>query len=113
MLTPEQKMAGRAFRAQCVAELAVLSGDGGYYCSPYITWYRHTCGQRGSWALFLRQHYRTSPDGLFAFIWREGTCSACGTTVRSGSGRFVLAADNPPEKGAIVAAHQDSHVPQG
>lgn len=34
--------------------------------------------------------------GLFAFIWKQGECPACHLTVRSRTGRVVLAADRPP-----------------
>lgn len=44
--------------------------------------------------------------GKFAFIFRRGECPRCHLTVCSGSGRFVLAASHPPEKGAVVASQQ-------
>jgi hypothetical protein len=38
-------------------------------------------------------------DGQFAFIWKEGRCSGCGLVVRTRTGRFVIAADRPPDHG--------------
>jgi hypothetical protein len=40
-----------------------------------------------------------SPAGQFGFITKEGTCSGCGLAVRTFRGRFVIAADRPPENG--------------
>lgn len=99
-LTSDQKFSGRCFRDRWREHLAGLP-PAHAACPPYLVWYRHPCAERGSWALFLRQHYRTSPDGLFAFIYRQGTCSHCDFSVRS-TGRLVLAEGNPPEKGAKV-----------
>ncbi len=104
-LTREQKLAGREFRARCSKLLSALAeaSPAGARCSVYTVWYRHLCLGRGSWALFLREHRRESPDGLFAFCWREGTCSRCNLTVRSG-GRVVRAAVRLAEKGAVIHA---------
>lgn len=43
------------------------------------------------------------PAGKFAYIFRFGECPRCFLRVRSGTARFVLAAENPPEKGANIA----------
>lgn len=118
-LTAEEKAAGRAFRAWCQGQLDQVPADA--RCSPYTVWYRHACrddGQGGTRGLRLRQHYWLSPafpavaEGRFAFISRQGACPRCGLAVRSGTGRFVLAAGNPPEKGAVVA-HPDGAVLAG
>jgi hypothetical protein len=45
-------------------------------------------------------------DGQFAFIWKEGRCSGCGLTVRTTAGRFVIAADRPPENGRTGVERQ-------
>jgi hypothetical protein len=103
VLTPEQKAAGREFRARWRRLLDELDEafPPASRCPPYTVWFRHGCKDRGSWALFMRQQYAPSPDGLFAFIYRHGNCSHCGLQVRS-SGRLALAAENPPEKGAVI-----------
>jgi hypothetical protein len=147
-LTDAEKRAGRHFRAFAAARFVQLAEETpeADFCPPYIVWYRHDCrerNQQGTWAMFLRQHYWTSPEywvcycgtveplvlyvfphedcqggkpiaeaGKFAFIYREGECPRCHLLVRSGTGRFVFAAENPPEKGAVVAEFQpDQHVP--
>lgn len=116
-LTDAEKKAGRAFRDQCSIVLA-QQDPADAFCSPYIVWYRHPCKpsertvQGSTWAMKLRQYYWLSPAypgieaGKFAFIFRRGECSRCGTVVRSNSWRFVLAADNPPEKGAVIGYQQ-------
>jgi len=40
--------------------------------------------------------------GFFAFIWKDGQCSDCGLTVRSGDGRLVLGSDRPPAEVRVV-----------
>lgn len=110
-LTPGEREAGRAFRTRCQELLLQVPATA--VCSPFTVWYRHECRDidqgAGTWAMRLRQHYWLLPategaeEGLFAFIFRWGLCSRCGLRVRSGTGRFVIARDNPPEKGAIVA----------
>lgn len=45
-------------------------------------------------------------DGLFAFIWKEGRCFGCGLAVRTKVGRFVVAADRPPENGRTGVERQ-------
>lgn len=123
-LTPEEKSAGKLFRDSCALLLAEVPSEA--RCSTFTVWYRHACrddGQGSTWGMRLRQHYWTSPEyqvegewgkwktakpvttipaGRFAFIFRWGRCSRCGLMVRSGAGRFVIAADSPPEKGAVV-----------
>lgn len=49
-----------------------------------------------------------SPAGQFAWIWKEGRCSGCGLAVRSGTGRFVIAADRLPEHGRTNGERQAS-----
>lgn len=49
-----------------------------------------------------------APEGMFAFIWREGRCDRCNKVVRSGTGRFCLAEGNPPDKGAVVESSHGS-----
>jgi hypothetical protein len=111
-LTSEQKEAGREFRSRWLGLLKKLcqaDAEDGYpvsRCSPFTVWFRHTCGERGSQALFLRQQYATDEAGLFAFTYRQAACPHCQLHVRSG-GVLALASDSPPEKGAVVhAAYQ-------
>jgi hypothetical protein len=52
-----------------------------------------------------------APAGLFAFVWKEGRCSGCGLTSRSGDGLVVLAADRPPDHGRREDAGQASSHP--
>jgi hypothetical protein len=110
LLTAEEKAAGRTYRDWCQRHLEDIPSQA--RCSPFTVWYRHACrddGQGGTWGMRLRQHYWRSPaypgaaEGLFAFVFRWGRCSRCGLMVRSGTGRFVLAAKSPPEKGAVIA----------
>ncbi len=114
MLTQAQKAAGKAFRAQWCKRLGELAeAFPAATCPPFTVWYRHDCKDRGSWALFLRQQYAPSPDGLFAFIYRHSTCPHCRFEVRS-TGMLVPAEGNPPEKGAVIHAHYElSAVPVG
>jgi hypothetical protein len=108
-LTPEEKAAGRLFLDSCAYLLTKVPSQ--VPCSPFTVWYRHSCrddGRGSTWGMRVRQHYWTSPGypgvqaGLFGFIFRWGRCGRCGLMVRSGTGRFVIAADSPPEKGAVV-----------
>ena len=101
-LTQAEKAAGKAFRASWVARLVRLGVEfPAARCPAFTVWFRHSCRDRGSWALFLHQQYAPSPDGLFAFIYRHGLCPHCGFQVRS-TGMLVLAAGSPPEKGAVI-----------
>jgi hypothetical protein len=104
-LTAEQKAAGRIWRDGRQAALDALNADRppGMTVLTVARVCRHACGSRGSRALVLREHYETSPDGLLAFIWRDGHCSSCGMTARSSGGRVVLAAERPPLAGAAVS----------
>lgn len=107
-LTRAQKAAGREFREECSARLLALDPSAAR-CTPYTVWFRHEClpsdraVQAGTWAMALKQHYWLSADGLFAFMFRQGECPRCGLHVLSGTGRFAVAPDHPPEKGAVVA----------
>lgn len=105
-LTSEQKVAGKAFRAHWRELLAQLNREFPVTtdsCSAHVGWYRHDCPGRGSQALFLRQSYCPSPDGLFVFYYRYGRCVRCGFSVRT-EGDFDLAASCPMEKGAVLHA---------
>jgi hypothetical protein len=123
-LTPDEKACGRLFRDFCQA--ALLNGiTADAFCPPYIVWYRHECkpGERsvqsGTRAMYLKQVYVLSsgceahgvPEGLFAYVYRFGQCPRCDFRVRSGTARFVIAAENPPEKGANVGKSSYREVP--
>lgn len=128
MLTPDQRECGKAFRDWC--RDALLNGiTADAFCPPYLTWYRHECApgdravQSGTWAMKLKQSYvrlgtaceeHGVPEGMFAYVFYFGMCPRCDLRVRSGSGRFVIASETPPDKGAIVG-EQPAHgkVPAG
>lgn len=135
-LTLTEKSAGKAFREQCQELLSGIPAAA--LCSPFIPWYRHQCRDsetEGTWAMHLREHWWLSPqyqvpgewgqwksarpvetvrEGLFAFVFRQGTCSRCRLRVRSGTGRLVLAEHVPPGKGAIVERKpENGHLPEG
>lgn len=133
-LTATERTAGRYFRKRCSRWLGNLNASAGAASSaPYIVWYRHECMRKlGTQSLHLRQHYWQSPlmamtrppddsraaefirEGRFLFVWREGTCSACQLTVRSGTGHIVLPEMRALEKGAVNhGTYQDLDVPQG
>lgn len=99
----------------------------GASCTSYISFYHHSCPSQGgaNTGLTLHERYETSPGyrvmpggfareispdevavtaisvvlaGTFAFIWKEGSCTECGLTVRSPKGRLVIAAARPPRE---------------
>lgn len=75
------------------------------YCGTVSTWGTH----------FPHDHCDggkvVSPAGQFAWIWKEGKCSGCGLAVRTGTGRFVIAADRPPDHGRTHGQRQASPHP--
>jgi hypothetical protein len=98
-LTKEQRAAGRAWREQCRAALSELNKTSPPDL-PVLAVTRHTrhnCSARGglSKSFELREHYDLSPDGILAWIWKEGKC-ACGMTGRSVDGYIVDARTRPP-----------------
>jgi hypothetical protein len=116
MLTDAEKRAGRAFRDARQAVLDRLNAADPPGVFALVVWrvVRHACPAAGgaSTGISLREVYRPSPaltdpesamvvtaDGQFAFIFKEGRCSGCGLAVRTRKGRFVIAADRPPEHG--------------
>lgn len=50
-----------------------------------------------------------TPEGFFAFIWKDGQCPDCGLTVRSRDGRLVLGADRPPAEVRVVGGQAGTH----
>lgn len=113
-LSPAEKAAGRAFRAQAAAALATrfATDPPTFEVPPVIAIFRHACPGRGgrSTALTLREHYQLSPAagdvpaGRFAFVHREGRCRHCGATARSATGRVVDAHTRPPLSGRVAQA---------
>ena len=130
-LTAGEKIVGRAFKAARQAaldEMNAASPPGMY--DPEGLWrvVRHECPAAGgaSIGITLREVYERSPeyldglpgtgvsarvvsaDGRFGFIWKEGKCSGieCGLTVRTRKGRFVIAADRPPDHGRTRGERQ-------
>lgn len=117
-LTPQEKLAGRAFLDQCQREQLELDPAAAATCTPFTVWYRHECKpseksvQAGTRAMLLKQHYWLSPEyrvrdsvtvpaEKFAVIFRRGQCSRCGLLVCSNV-KLVLAEQTPPEKGAVI-----------
>lgn len=107
-LTAGEKQAGRKFRAEQTALLFTLNKtDPPTYDVPtFLAIFRHLCPgmNRKSVAMELKERYVTSPPypeegvpaGRFAYLYREGQCSHCGRTARSGMGRLVDAHQRPP-----------------
>lgn len=100
VLTREQKLEARAWLAEQQLLLAGLNeNDPPTHAPPnMVKVFRHACSKRRnkSTALQLHEMYVLSEDGQWGFIFKEGTCKACGDTARSPEGRFVIAADRPP-----------------
>jgi hypothetical protein len=117
MLTPAERAAGRAFRTAGRWLLAAREAEypARSHCPAFMVWFRHDCAGRGSWALFLHQHYLESPayfpgirtevlPGRFVFTWREAVCPRCKMSVRSTDGILLLGGDCLLEKGAASHA---------
>lgn len=106
-LTVAEKKAGRCFKAEQTALLYVLNTkDPPTFDVPsFLAIFRHLCPARNnlSTAMELQERYITSPPypeegvpaGRFAYLYREGQCSHCGRTARSGMGRLVDAHERP------------------
>jgi len=100
-LTPAERAAARAYRAAEKARLAQINADSppSVMVLPVLRNYRHECARRGgqSTSVLLKEVYRLSPCGRFAFIYREGRCG-CGFTARClpARARLVLASERPP-----------------
>jgi hypothetical protein len=76
-----------------------------YWTSP-LYWACY-CGVIEPFAAYAFPHRdcdggrEAAPEGLLGWIWKQGRCSDCGLVLRSSAGRLVLAADRPPERGAL------------
>jgi hypothetical protein len=103
-LTPAEKAAGRVFRdAACAALTALHSASPADLSFPVVVHHpRHLCAALDDRSISFecREVYQLSPDGIFAFIYKEGKCRHCQITSRSQDWLFVLAAERPPLKKA-------------
>jgi hypothetical protein len=115
-LTPGEKVAGRDFRDDEIRMLRGLNTLDPPDLTVMSAWanVRHDCDGR-SIALELKERYDYSPSdgdvpaGRFGWIWKEGRCSACGRTARSGDGRFVIADERPPRERSSRAGRAQGH----
>jgi hypothetical protein len=100
MLTEAEKLAGRMFReASCAALEALWERDPADLTVPVVVrHYRHLCAAQDgkSVSLEVAEVYQVSPDGLFAFVYKDGRCKRCRITARSRDWLFFLAAERPP-----------------
>ena len=110
-LTQAEKKVGRQFRNTQEARLLTLNNlkPPDYVVPSFLAIFRHLCPARNnrSTAMELKERYVTSPqypgesipEGRFGYLYREGQCSNCGRTARSGVGRLVDAQERPPLNG--------------
>jgi hypothetical protein len=112
VLSPAERVAGRAFRDHWQATLRERHGQDPptHDALAYLAVFRHGCAARhgASTAIALKEVYHLSPAyviddghvpaGRFAFIYKEGRCQHCQATVRS-AGRLVDAWERPPLHG--------------
>ena len=95
MLTPEERAAGRRFKAERQAALDALNRARKPDLNVLAVWTvtRHMC-RGASVGITLRTVTEfgnvTAAGVRFAFIWKEGRCSGCGRTARARKGKFRL-----------------------
>jgi hypothetical protein len=115
-LTPEQKRAGRLFRDAAQAALDALNEASPPGAAVLVTWrvVRHECPAAGgaSTGISLREHYETSPDGAFGWLWKDGRCVPCGLTVRTARGRLLVVTDHSARERQASARPGDPRQPR-
>jgi len=120
VLTSEEKVAGRIFRASVTAwwQRQWDLNQPYYEVPPMLSQYRHVCpAQRGrTLALDLREVYVLSPEirempaGRLGFVARRGRCVKCKRVAMSKSGRIVDAYERPPVGRVTSVESKDSVV---
>ena len=98
MLSEAEKIAALSFRAEQQGALDKLNEEKPPTLYPHVLIHhvRHECGTGRSVSFEMRERYILSPDGRFAWIYREGRCADCGTTGRSRAGRLVYSLIREP-----------------